>query len=137
MRKGFICAVVAAGVICLLGPMTSCEKYILPRFSLTRDTLRVGPAATIEMVGIESNVAWKVEIEAIPEWVVIKDIGGEGDFDLEVRIVDAEDTEARKADIPIASSTIKRILVVEQEGLPADPAADSDTESDTGSGTEE
>ncbi|MCF0173136.1 MAG: hypothetical protein HUJ91_05345 [Bacteroidales bacterium] len=63
MRKGFICAVVAAGVICLLGSMTSCEKYILPRFSLTRDTLRVGPAATIEMVGIESNVAWKMKVK--------------------------------------------------------------------------
>lgn len=107
-----ICAAVAAVItICALAP--SCEHYVLPELSIYPDTLYFPAAGGAQDIDINCNVIWRRADHA--GWIDMSCDGTEGSCRSTVTV--EENTErARRATVPIETETIRRNLIIIQEG---------------------
>lgn len=118
-KSSYITASILAGALILGAHLTSCEHYVLPDMTVTPDTLIFNAAGGVQTVTVKSNVIWNFDVnqndDNYVEWITCDpDWGPEG---CESVITVTENTgRLRQLTIPVKTETIRRNLVIIQEG---------------------
>ena len=108
-------ALVAAGICA--ASLQSCERYVLPELSFEPDTLTFTALGGTLPVELNCNVVWSVSTS---NWLDTDILHGEGSCVINVTALPNEG-RARKSTADFKTETIKRSLVVLQEGSEPDP----------------
>ena len=104
----------------------SCEKYILPRLECDTDTIWAPAEGGLFDVTISSNVSWAFDAETIFTWIWIDVSYAENDYvdtdyPIQIKISASEQTSDRECVMKFTSTTLSRILVIEQKGTGIEP----------------
>ena len=103
-------ALVAAGICA--ASLQSCERYVLPELSFEPDTLTFTALGGTLPVELNCNVVWSVSTS---NWLDTDILHGEGSCIINVTAL-PNTGRSRKATADFKTETIKRSLVVLQEG---------------------
>lgn len=109
-------AALAAAGICTAS-LQSCERYVLPELSFEPDTLTFTALGGTQPVELNCNVVWSVSTSTV--WLDTDILHGEGSCVVNITALPNEG-RARKATADFKTETIKRSLVVLQEGIDPD-----------------
>ena len=109
-------AALAAAGICTAS-LQSCERYVLPELSFEPDTLTFTALGGTLPVELNCNVVWSVSTS---NWLDTDILHGEGSSVINVTAL-PNTGRSRKATADFKTETIKRSLVVLQEGSEPDP----------------
>ena len=109
-------ALVAAGICA--ASLQSCERYVLPELSFEPDTLTFTALGGTLPVELNCNVVWSVSTSTV--WLDTDILHGEGSSVINVTAL-PNTGRSRKATADFKTETIKRSLVVLQEGSEPDP----------------
>lgn len=110
--SGLLPAFIIAIALCAV--THSCEHYVLPEMSVYPDTLYFQAAGGSQPVDIHANVIWRRSDHA--GWVSLSCSRGDSDTTSMVS-VEANEERERRTTVTIESETIRRNLVIIQEGL--------------------
>ena len=108
-------AALAAAGICTAS-LQSCERYVLPELSFEPDTLTFTALGGTQPVELNCNVNWSVSTS---NWLDADVLHGDGSCIINFTALPNEG-RARKATADFKTETIKRSLVVLQEGSEPD-----------------
>lgn len=108
-------ALVAAGICA--ASLQSCERYVLPELSFEPDTLTFTALGGTLPVELNCNVVWSVSTS---NWLDTDVLHGDGSRIINVTAL-PNTGRSRKATADFKTETIKRSLVVLQEGSEPDP----------------
>lgn len=103
-------ALVAAGICA--ASLQSCERYVLPELSFEPDTLTFTALGGTLPVELNCNVVWSVSTST---WLDTDVLHGDGSCIINVTAL-PNTGRSRKATADFKTETIKRSLVVLQEG---------------------
>ena len=103
-------ALVAAGICA--ASLQSCERYVLPELSFEPDTLTFTALGGTLPVELNCNVVWSVSTS---NWLDTDVLHGDGSCIINVTAL-PNTGRSRKATADFKTETIKRSLVVLQEG---------------------
>jgi hypothetical protein len=113
----------AAVVIAAAAGMSSCETYILPSLELSQDTILVNKAAQELAFVVNTNVEWSFEMEtANARWIDVTPQIGDCTATVTILIDENDTGAARRATVPVKTSTLQKNLYIVQSGdeeLPA------------------
>lgn len=109
-------AALAAAGICTAS-LQSCERYVLPELSFEPDTLTFTALGGTQPVELNCNVVWSANTSTV--WLDTDILHGEGSCVVNITALPNEG-RARKATADFKTETIKRSLVVLQEGTDPD-----------------
>lgn len=109
-------AALAAAGICTAS-LQSCERYVLPELSFEPDTLTFTALGGTQPVELNCNVVWSANTSTV--WLDTDILHGEGSCVVNITALPNE-SRARKATADFKTETIKRSLVVLQEGIDLD-----------------
>lgn len=104
-------AALAAAGICAAS-LQSCERYVLPELSFEPDTLTFTALGGTQPVELNCNVVWSVSTS---NWLDTDVLHGDGSCIINVTAL-PNTGRSRKATADFKTETIKRSLVVLQEG---------------------
>lgn len=100
-----------------LADFTSCEKYVLPELTLSVDTLFCTEFQQTLPVGVHSNVKWQMTYDKSNAWLSATPTREvRGDSTIFVTVEANTEEEPREATLTVTSETLRRFLVVRQEG---------------------
>lgn len=116
MRKILSFTIFFALAAVLALQFASCEKYVLPELSLTPDTLKFSAAADSLPVQVKSNVIWNSSAANQVDWLKWNRDGMEGDQEMWFYATENTNALSRRETITFKSESLKRSLVVIQEG---------------------
>ncbi len=116
-------AVATVTAFVMLAQFVSCEKYVLPELTISRDTIIFNYNIDSASLDIKSNVIWEIETPDISfsnQWVIVRHNWADGDttviFKTTLNEGPRRETKAR-----VFSETIERFLILIQEAAPEDP----------------
>ncbi len=121
MKKSVIIILVSSAIVFALSHITSCEKYILPNLSLSKDTLSFSAIEDSVNISINSNVMWEFDETGV-DWIVVTPNSGDEADTVKVKVFANSEAAERTHTLTITSETISRNLVIIQA------AAETETE---------
>ena len=115
MKKVLTAIAASAAVIAAASGLVSCEKYVLPAISLSRDTLFVSHSGQRVELVVETNVTWYFDLDDLnPDWLAFDPLEGDGDTAVGITVEENATGQERKIVIPVKTETLQRNLVVSQ-----------------------
>lgn len=101
----------------------SCEKYVLPEFSLGKDTLIFNAVSHSQDLEVITNVIWKVDQVGAPMWIRFTPERGEGNDTISITAFENPGPDKRSATVIITSECIKKeLLIIQEAPTPVEPA---------------
>lgn len=115
MKKVMMAALAAVAVAFAVAGVTSCEKYVLPDFSLGQDTLAVNCKAQELKLVINSNVQWDFKVNEInADWLSFDPEWAELGLTATIHVEENTTGAVRSVTVPVESQTISRKLFIVQ-----------------------
>lgn len=122
MKKVMMVLIAAAVIIAAAAGASSCEKYVLPELSLSKDTLVVNKAAQELKFIVNATVPWDFMLHDVKaEWVTFDPLYGDETATVTVTFEANDSGNRRSVTVPISSQTITRNLFIVQSADDAVP----------------
>ena len=122
MKKVMMVLIAAAVIIAAAAGASSCEKYVLPELSLSKDTLAVNKAAQELTFVVNANVPWEFDLSEVKaEWLVFSPEWGDLGMPVTISIEENTTGARRSVTVPVSSQTITKNLLIVQSADDAVP----------------